>query len=120
MYLRQPSSGCTFTGLRLKGSNGIMVAGHDHLFERFELESTMSDRVGGDDAFAIKALGRPTYNITIRDGVVRGFYCDRIIRFGDRDGRDGRQTMKRSFGTSGSATSPPTVAARSPTSSPGR
>ena len=75
IFLRQPSSGCRFTGLKLKGSNGIMVAGHDHLFERFELESTMSDRVGGDDAFAIKALGEPTYNITIRDGVVRGFYA---------------------------------------------
>jgi hypothetical protein len=84
VYLRQESSGCRFTGLKLKGSNGIMVAGHDHLFERFEFESTMSDRVGGDDAFAIKALGAPTYNITIRDGVVRGFYA--VASFGSEIG----------------------------------
>ena len=88
MYLRQPSAGCQFTGLRLRGSNGIMVAGHDHLFERFELESTMSQRLGGDDAFAIKALGEPTYNITIRDGVVRGFTS--IVSFGSEIGTAGR------------------------------
>ena len=84
MYLRQPSAHCSFTGLKLKGSNGIMVAGHDHLFERFELESTMSARLGGDDAFAIKALGEPSYNITIRDGVVRGFYA--VASFGSEIG----------------------------------
>ena len=88
MYLRQTSSACHFTGLRLRGSNGIMVAGHDHLFERFELESTMSRRFGGDDAFAIKALGEPTYNITIRDGVVRGFTS--IVSFGSEIGTTGR------------------------------
>ena len=88
MFLRQPSAHCSFTGLKLKGSNGIMVAGHDHLFEKFELESTMSDKVGGDDAFAIKALGRPTYNITIRDGVVRGYYA--IASFGSEIGTEGR------------------------------
>ena len=90
MYLRQPSSHCRFDGLRLKGSNGIMVAGHDHLFERFELESTMSDRVGGDDAFAIKALGKPTTNITIRDGVVRGYSA--IASFGSEIGTPGRSS----------------------------
>jgi hypothetical protein len=95
MYLRQPSSGCTFTGLRLKGSNGIMVAGHDHLFERFELESTMSDRVGGDDAFAIKALGKPTYNITIRDGVVRGYSA--IASFGSEIGTPERPSNYQAF-----------------------
>ena len=84
IYMRQPSSGCRFSGLRLKGSNGIMVAGQDHLFERFEFESTMSDRVGGDDAFAIKALGAPTRNITIRDGVVRGYSA--IASFGSEIG----------------------------------
>lgn len=88
MYLRQASAHCHFSGLRLKGSNGIMVAGHDHLFEKFELESTMSHRVGGDDAFAIKALGRPTYNITIREGVVRGFFA--IASFGSEIGTEGR------------------------------
>lgn len=88
MYLRQPSSGCRFTGLKLKGSNGIMVAGHDHSFENFELESTMSDKVGGDDAFAIKALGRPTTNITIRNGTVRGYFA--IVSFGSEIGTDRR------------------------------
>jgi hypothetical protein len=95
MYLRQPSSGCTFTGLRLKGSNGIMVAGHDHLFEHFEFESTMSDRVGGDDAFAIKALGEPTYNITIRDGVVRGYFA--IASFGSEIGTQERSSNYEAF-----------------------
>lgn len=84
IYMRQPSSGCRFSGLRLKGSNGIMVAGQDHIFERFEFESTMSDRVGGDDAFAIKALGAPTRNITIRDGVIRGYSA--IASFGSEIG----------------------------------
>jgi hypothetical protein len=88
MYLRQPSSYCRFSGLRLKGSNGIMVAGHDHLFEGFDLESTMSQRVGGDDAFAIKALGQPTYNIMIRNGVVRGYFA--IVSFGSEIGTQGR------------------------------
>lgn len=88
MYMRQSSAHCHFTGLRFKGSNGVMVAGHDHLFERFELESTLSRGVGGDDAFAIKGLNEPTYNITIRDGVVRGFYA--IVSFGSEIGTDGR------------------------------
>ena len=88
-YLRQPSVACRSTGLRLRGSsNGIMVAGRDHLFERFEVESSMSARVGGDDAFALKGLGRPTTNITIRDGIVRGFYA--IASFGSEIGTDGR------------------------------
>ena len=95
MYLRQPSAHCTFTGLKLKGSNGVMVAGHDHLFERFELESTMSNRVGGDDAFAIKALGRPTSNIVIRDGIVRGYYA--IASFGSEIGTEGRASNYEAF-----------------------
>ena len=95
MYVRQPSSGCHFTGLKLKGSNGILVAGHDHLFENFELESTMSNRVGGDDAFAIKALGRPTYNITIRNGVVRGYFA--IASFGSEIGTEGRASTSEPY-----------------------
>jgi hypothetical protein len=95
MYLRQPASFCRFIGLRLKGSNGIMVAGHDHSFERFGLESTMSDRVGGDDAFAIKALGEPTYNITIRDGIVRGYSA--IASFGSEIGTAGRSSNYEAF-----------------------
>ncbi len=95
MYLRQPSSNCRFVGLRLKGSNGIMVAGHDHLFERFELESTMSNLVGGDDAFAIKATGAPTTNITIRDGIVRGFYA--IASFGSEIGTPARPSNYQGY-----------------------
>jgi len=95
MYLRQPSSGCRFTGLRLKGSNGIMVAGRDHLFERFELESTMSNRVGGDDAFAIKAPAEPTTNITIRDGITRGFAS--IVSFGSEIGTQGSSSNHQAF-----------------------
>jgi hypothetical protein len=95
IYLRQPSSNCRFAGLKLKGSNGIMVTGHDHLFENFELESTMSDRVGGDDAFAIKAPGRPTANITIRNGIVRGFYA--IASFGSEIGTEGRPSNYEAF-----------------------
>jgi len=95
MFLRQPSSGCRFTGLKLKGSNGVMVAGRDHLFERFEFQSTMSDRVGGDDAFAIKALGRPTSNITIRDGIVRGYSA--IVSFGSEIGTEGRNSNYEAF-----------------------
>jgi hypothetical protein len=93
--LRQPSSHCRFTGLRIKGSNGILVAGHDHLFEKFELESTMSDRVGGDDAFAIKAPGQPTYNIMIRNGIVRGFFA--IASFGSEVGTEGHPSNYEAF-----------------------
>ena len=95
IYLRQPSSNCRFTGLKLKGSNGVMVTGHGHLFENFELESTMSDRVGGDDAFAIKAPGHPTANITIRNGIVRGFYA--IASFGSEIGTEGRPSNYEAF-----------------------
>ena len=95
MYLRQKSSGCRFSGLRLKGSNGVMVAGSDHLFERFEFESTMSNRIGGDDAFAIKALGEPTANIIIRDGIVRGYYA--IASFGSEIGTEGRSSNYEAF-----------------------
>jgi len=95
IFLRQPSSNCRFTGLRLKGSNGIMVAGRDHLFERFELESTMSSRIGGDDAFAIKALGAPTANLVIRNGTVRGFAA--AVSFGSEIGTEGRPSNHQGF-----------------------
>lgn len=73
MYLRQTAQGCSFSGLKLRGSNGIMVAGQNHLFEDFDLQSTMSKEFGGDDAFAIKAIDATSENITIRNGVVRGY-----------------------------------------------
>jgi hypothetical protein len=72
-YLRAQSQGCRFTGLQLAGSNGLFVAGTDHLFDGFEFISTLRYDVGGDDAFAIKAAGTLTRNITIRNGIVRGF-----------------------------------------------
>lgn len=84
MYLRQSASGCRFTGLRLKGSNGIILAGRDHLFDGFELESTMVKGMGGDDAFAIKAPNTVTENITIRNGVIRGFGA--MVSFGSEIG----------------------------------
>ena len=95
IYLRQQSAGCRFTGLRLKGSNGVMVAGRDHLFERFEFESTMSERVGGDDAFAIKAPGNQTSGITIRDGIVRGYSA--IASFGSEIGTEARNSNYEAF-----------------------
>lgn len=73
MYLRQTARGCTFTGLKLRGSNGIMVAGSNHLFDGFDLESTMARTFGGDDAFALKAIEGISENITIRNGSVRGY-----------------------------------------------
>jgi len=73
MYLGMAAAHCTFTGLKMRGSNGAWVGGHDHLFDGFELVSTMSTELGGDDAFAIKATGGRTYNITIRNGTVRGY-----------------------------------------------
>jgi hypothetical protein len=81
MYMRQKSSGCRFQGLALKGSNGIMVAGTDHLFDGFQLQSR---GVGGDDAFAIKALGATTRNITIRNGTVQGYSA--IVSIGSEIG----------------------------------
>ncbi len=88
MYVRQPAAGCHFTGLRLKGSNGIIIQGRDHLFENFELESTMAkEKLGGDDAFAIDALDAISENITIRDGIVRGYSA--IVSFGSAIGTRG-------------------------------
>jgi hypothetical protein len=84
MYIRQQAVACRFDGLRLKGSNGIMVAGREHRFENFELESPLSDRLGGDDAFAIKAVEDTTGDIVIRNGVVRGFSA--IVSFGSEIG----------------------------------
>ncbi len=72
-YLRAESRNCRFTGLKLTGSNGLFVAGHDHSFENFDFTSTMRRDMGGDDAFAIKGAGSTTRNIDIRNGVVRGF-----------------------------------------------
>ena len=83
-YIRQVSSGCSFDGLRLRGSNGLLVAGTDHVFENFDLQSTMTAGVGGDDAFAIKALEGLTQNITIRNGLVRGYSA--IVSFGSEIG----------------------------------
>lgn len=84
MYIRHTAAGCHFAGLRLKGSNGIIIMGRDHVFEDFELESTMSQRVGGDDAFAIDGLDDSTENITIRNGIVRGYAA--IVSFGSAIG----------------------------------
>lgn len=72
-YVRGGSRRCSFSGLKLAGSNGIFVAGRDHLFEDFEFISTLRHDIGGDDAFAIKAPGLLTENITIRNGTVRGY-----------------------------------------------
>jgi hypothetical protein len=72
-YLRADSRRCSFMKLTLEGSNGIFVAGRDHLFEDFVLTSTLRSDMGGDDAFAIKAPGVVTENIVIRNGIVRGY-----------------------------------------------
>lgn len=87
MYVRQRASGCRFNRLRLRGSNGIMLAGRDHLFENFELESTMAKGVGGDDAFAIKGLEESTQDLVIRNGIVRGYSA--IVSFGSEIGTQG-------------------------------
>jgi hypothetical protein len=85
MYLRQTSAGCSFDGLRLHGSNGIMVAGTNHRFENFEFESAAVETGGGDDAFAVKGLEAATEDIVIRNGVVRGYTA--VISFGSEVGR---------------------------------
>ena len=73
MYLRPASAHCRFTGLRTKGSSGIFISGHDHLFSGFDLESKMNVRAGGDDCFALKAVSAETYNVVMENGVVRGY-----------------------------------------------
>lgn len=93
MYIRDTAAFCAFDGLRLKGSNGIFISGHDHVFRNFELESTMAKTVGGDDAFAVKALGKQTYNIAIESGVVRGYSA--ILSIGSEVG------TQRGFGARG-------------------
>ena len=97
MYIRQPAQGCRFNGLKLRGSNGIIMMGRDHVFDNFELESAMSDKVGSDDAFAIDALDATSENITIRNGIVRGFSA--IVSFGSaigtRGGPGGREGVVR-------------------------
>lgn len=87
MYVNPPAAGCHFDGLRLLGSNGIMLAGRDHLFENFEFQAMMQKSAGGDDAFAIKGDGCVTENIAIRNGVVRGYAA--IVSFGSEIGRRG-------------------------------
>lgn len=72
-YIRASSRKCQFRGLKLLGSNGLFVAGQDHLFDGFEFVSTLRYDMGGDDAFAIKAPGSHTKNIEIRNGIVRGY-----------------------------------------------
>lgn len=72
-YIRELSAGCIFTELRLRGSNGLFVAGKRHTFSRFDFTSTLRKDMGGDDAFAIKGPGVATSDIVIEDGVVRGF-----------------------------------------------
>lgn len=84
MYVRQTAEQCTFQALRLKGSNGIMVAGKHHLFENFDLQSRMLKGVGGDDAFAIKGLEGATEDIVIRNGSVRGYAA--IVSIGSEVG----------------------------------
>ena len=84
MYVRQTAERCTFQGLRLKGSNGILVAGKHHLFENFDLEARMLKGVGGDDAFAIKGLEGATEDIVIRNGSVRGYAA--IVSIGSEVG----------------------------------
>jgi hypothetical protein len=57
----------------VRGSNGIFVAGRNHVFKNFDMTSTLRPDIGGDDAFALKGAGSTTENIVIRDGTVRGF-----------------------------------------------
>jgi hypothetical protein len=87
MYVKPAASGCHFDGLKLLGSNGIMLAGRDHLFENFEFQSMMRKGHAGDDAFAIKGDGDLTENIVIRNGIIRGYAA--IVSFGSEIGRRG-------------------------------
>ena len=73
LYVRPQASHCRFTGLRTRGSSGIFVAGHDHVFSGFHLEAKMEERSSGDDGFALKAPGTQTSNILIENGVMRGY-----------------------------------------------
>lgn len=91
MYLGMPSSNCTFRNFTMKGSNGAFVGGSNHLFEDFDIESTMAANFGGDDGFAIKGINGPSENIVIRRGHVRGFSA--IVSIGSEVGtleRDSR------------------------------
>lgn len=88
MYVRQPSQGCHFEGLQLRGSNGIFLAGSDHSFDGFDFECRrLAGQGGGDDAFAIKAAGATTQNITIRNGTIRGFAA--MVAIGSEVGSKG-------------------------------
>ncbi len=83
MYIRQPAANCRFNGLHLRGSNGVFLAGTDHLFENFDF----TNGAGGDDAFAIKGLEDTTRNITICNGIVRRYSA--IVSFGSEIGAPG-------------------------------
>jgi hypothetical protein len=87
MYVNPAASGCHFDGLKLLGSNGIMLAGRDHLFENFDFHAIRQRGPAGDDAFAIKADGSLTENIVILNGVVRGYAA--VVSFGSEIGRRG-------------------------------
>ena len=90
MYLGMAASDCTFRGLTMRGSNGAFVGGSNHLFEDFDLESTMSTRIGGDDAFAIKAIDGPSSNLVFRRGKVRGYSA--LASIGSEVGTFGRNS----------------------------
>ena len=90
-YLRSDSSFGNFRNLRLFGSNGIYIAGHDHSFSDCHLESKgVVAGVGGDDGYVIKAAPQSagetveTYNISITGGTVRGYY--NVISIGSEVG----------------------------------
>lgn len=87
MYIRQSSARCHFNQLKLRGSNGIMLAGSGHLFENFDFRSAASHGIGGDDAFAIKAIRGTTEGILIRNGTISGFAA--IVSFGSEVGTPG-------------------------------
>lgn len=84
MYIRQQAAGCQFQGLKMRGSNGIMVAGSGHTFDGFDFQAQMLPNSGGDDGFAIKAAEGTTENITIRNGTLRGFGS--VVAFGSEIG----------------------------------
>lgn len=86
-YVNPDSSYGYFNNLRLFGSNGIHIAGHDHTFIGCQFESTMSHAVGGDDAYVIKAAQSPCYNISIVGGHTKGYQS--IVSIGSEVGEAG-------------------------------
>lgn len=79
-YFRRQCSFGIIRGLRSYGSNGFFVSGHDLVFSGFEVESKGIDGTSGtDDCFVMKSGDSTnpsvqTYNISISNGTVRGFY----------------------------------------------